>query len=135
MFGKVLVDTSVWSLALRRKKITDDEQAVVKKLSKLVEQTDIVIIGAVRQEILSGISDSKAFETLKSKLAIFDDLALSSHDYETAAECFNTCRKNGIQGSHTDFLLCAVAINYDLTLFSVDHDFVHYAKHLPIKLL
>lgn len=133
----VLVDTSVWSLALRRKHAPTNqiEQSIVSKLAELVEQTDIVIIGAIRQEILSGIASEKAFELLKSKLAIFDDLPLTSHDYETAAACFNTCRKKGVQGSHTDFLLCAVALNHELTLFAQDNDFTHYAKYLPIRLL
>jgi predicted nucleic acid-binding protein len=53
-------------------------------------------------------------------------------DYEKAAEVFNTCRANGVQGSNTDFLICAVSINHQLPIFSVDNDFLSYQKHLPV---
>ena len=126
---KVLVDTSVWSLALRRNEPGDIE----KKLTELILESLVVIIGPVRQEILSGISDKAAYDKLKARLQSFDDLTITTTDYETAAEYFNICRKNGVQGSHTDFLICAVAVNNDLLIFTTDDDFEHYAKHLPIK--
>ena len=128
---KVLVDTSVWSLALRRK----EQGEIVKKLTELVKASMVVLVGPMRQEILSGISDKTVFDKLQSKLRSFDDLPISTKDYETAAEFFNTCRKNGVQGSHTDFLICAVAANNDLLIFTTDQDFDHYAKYLPIRLL
>ena len=93
------------------------------------------MIGPVRQELLSGISDKAVFDSLKSKLRSFEDLPITARDYETAAEYFNTCRKNGVQGSHIDFLICAVACNNDLLVFTTDQDFQHYAKHLPVRLL
>ena len=126
---KVLVDTSVWSLALRRKEKND----IAGKLAELILESMVVMIGPVRQELLSGISDSKAFDKLKSKLQSCDELPITSRDYETAAEYFNTCRKNGVQGSHIDFLICAVAINNDLLIFTTDQDFQNYAKYLPIR--
>ena len=55
-------------------------------------------------------------------------------DYEKAAEIYNTCRDNGVQGSNTDFLICAVSINHQLPIFSVDGDFLNYQKHLPLLL-
>lgn len=64
----------------------------------------------------------------------FPDLTLSLNDYEEAASCFNTCRAKGVQGSNTDFLICAVAIRHDLPIFTTDGDFTQFKKHLPIKL-
>jgi len=61
-------------------------------------------------------------------------LTLQSSDYEFAAECSNKCRMNGIQGSHTDFLICAVAIKNDWAIFTEDKDFIEYEKYLPIKI-
>jgi predicted nucleic acid-binding protein len=58
------------------------------------------------------------------------DVPLAMHDYEKAAEVFNTCRANGVQGSNTDFLICAVSINHQLPIFSVDNDFLNYRKYL-----
>ena len=128
---KVLVDTSVWSIALRRKEPSE----TAKKLTDLILSSLVVMIGSVRQEVLSGISDNNAFLKLKSKLDAFDDFAIGTKDYETAAEFYNICRKNGIQGSHTDFLICAVAHNNNFLIYTTDKDFDNFAKYLPIKLL
>ena len=128
---KVLVDTSVWSLALRRK----EKNEIIEILTELILESLVVIIGPVRQELLSGISDKDVFNNLKIHLQSFDDLLITTKDYETAAEYYNICRKNGVQGSHIDFLICAVACNNELLIFTTDQDFKHYAKHLPIRLL
>lgn len=128
---KVLVDTSVWSLALRRKEAGE----VAGKLAQLIMDSMVVMIGPVRQELLSGISDESVFLNLKSKLEQFDDLPITTHDYETAAGFYNTCRRNGVQGSHIDFLICSVASSNDLLIFTTDQDFFRYACHLPIRLL
>ena len=127
---KVLVDTSVWSLALRR----NEESEIGGTLANLIVESLVVLIGPVRQELLSGIADKTVFDNLKSKLQNFEDLNITTRDYETAAEYFNTCRKKGVQGSHTDFLICAVAANNDLLIYTTDKDFQNYAKHLPILL-
>jgi len=131
---KVLVDTSVWSQALRRKKI-DKSNNEVRTLTQLVNDALVVMIGPVRQELLSGISKETAFLKLKSTLDCYDDLPISTQDYETAAEFNNICRRNGIQGSHTDFLICAVAANNNLVIYTLDDDFKLYAQYLPINLL
>ena len=127
---KVLADTSVWSLALRRK----TPNAVADKLSELLLASMVVLIGPVRQELLSGISDNDIFLRLKSKLAQFEDLPVTTADYETAAEFYNICRAHGIQGSHIDFIICAAAANNDLFIFTDDRDFDLYASCLPIRL-
>ncbi|MBU4034792.1 MAG: PIN domain nuclease, partial [Proteobacteria bacterium] len=55
-------------------------------------------------------------------------------DYEIAAEFSNKCRKKGIQGSHIDFLICAVANRIDIPIFTNDNDFMHYQKLISLKL-
>src|SRR5258708_7650198 len=97
---KVLVDTSVWSLALRRRQPPAPEAA---ELTSLIREGLVEMIGPIRQELLSGISEARQFEILKSELSAFEDFPLSKWHFETAAEFFNACRKHGIQGSHTDF--------------------------------
>jgi len=130
---KVLVDTSVWSLALRRKNVNDSNE-IALELSQLISDSMIVMVGPVRQEVLSGISREDVFADLKTKLEPFEDLIITSYDYERAAEFSNICRKNGIQDSHTDFLICAIACNHDLLIYTTDDDFTQYAKFLPIHL-
>jgi predicted nucleic acid-binding protein len=93
----------------------------------------ITIIGPIRQELLSGISNQLVFENLKKKISLFADYPIQTEDYEQAAEYANICRKNGIQGSHTDFLICAIAVKNNWEIFTEDHDFLSYQKYLPIK--
>lgn len=131
---KILVDTSVWSLALRKKTLTEEEKKIVKELKELIYELRVVVIGPVRQELLSGISDEIKYMNLKDKLKAFDDLPLKVEDYEKAAELFNTCRRNGIQGSQIDFLICAAALNNKISIFTTDKDFENYKKFINIKL-
>lgn len=127
----VLVDTSIWSLALRRNRTVFAE---VEELSHLIQESRVEIIGPIRQEILSGIHQRVQFELLQNKLADFPDLPLRTTHFEMAADFSNQCRKHGIQGSHTDFLICSVAHLEKFSVFSADGDFAHYAKRLPITL-
>ncbi len=133
---KVLVDTSVWSLALRRPKnaaLSPEQQIVVTALADLMRDGRAVMIEAIRQELLSGIKTQAGFDALKNTLTAFEDVPLTMADYEKAAEVFNTCRANGVQGSSTDFLICAVSINHQLPVFSVDGDFLNYHKHVQLS--
>lgn len=133
---KVLVDTSIWSLALRRKAkdLNSDEQRLVAALTELIREGRVVLIGVVRQEILSGLKDSNVFEKLSQVLRAFPDETLNSDDYEEAARCYNQCRAKGIASSTVDMLICAVALRRQLAIFTTDPDFTHYAKHLFITL-
>ncbi|MBN1765895.1 MAG: PIN domain-containing protein [Sedimentisphaerales bacterium] len=129
---KVLVDTCIWSEVLRRKK---PAYQFSRKLTDLIKDGRVVIIGPIRQELLSGISDSIQYKKLKEYFGAFDDIPLPTEVFEQAAEFCNTCRKKGIQGSTIDFLICAVAYQEDLAIFSTDCDFKNFQKYLPIKLL
>jgi predicted nucleic acid-binding protein len=131
---KVLVDTPVWSLALRKQPKTEADERVVKELAELVRESRVVLIGPIRQEILSGISDEGKFETLRQKLQAFDDEALTAEHFELAASFSNRCRRQGIQGSHTDFLLCAVSVKGDCPIFTLDKDFDRYREHTGMEL-
>ncbi len=129
---KVLVDTSVWSLALRKSEKNESENVIVEYLADLVRDINVIIIGPIRQEILSGISQKTKFEELKAKLSIFKDQTLLSDDFVLAAEYFNLCRSNGIQGSHIDFLICAFSVNNKYQILTLDKDFQNYKKYIPI---
>jgi len=130
---KVVVDTSVWSLALRRHAAAPNS-AVVAELSRLIADGRVVMLGAVRQELLSGIRDPAQFERLREHLGAFPDLTLLAEDYETAAAFFNACRSKGIQGSNTDFLICAAAARRGMAVFTTDKDFTAYRKVIRLQL-
>lgn len=133
---QVLVDTSIWSLALRRSKaqISDAENGVTSDLRDLIQDGRARLMGAIRQELLSGIRDPAQFGQLKTYLRAFPDEPLSTDDYEEAARCSNQCRSRGIAGSGTDFLICAVAIARRWQIFTRDGDFETYARVIPLKL-
>ena len=103
-------------------------------LAELIREGRVTMLGSIRQELLSGIKADAQFRTVRDRLRAFPDLPLENTDYEEAAACFNQCRKNGISGSTTDFLICAVALRHDLAIFTTDKDFVRYRTVLPVEL-
>ena len=129
---KVLVDTSVWSLALRRRARV--EAPAVQELRSLVDEGRVAMIGPIRQELLSGLRTPESFERLRDHLQPFPDERLETADFERAAEHFNTCRARGVQGSNIDFLICAVAERRNLPILTTDADFSRFAAVLPLTL-
>lgn len=132
----VLVDTSVWSLALRRKPedVNPQERLVVAEWSDLVRQGRVQLLGPIRQELLSGLRRWDQFTTLERRLSLFPDAAIETADYVEAARFFNRCREQGITGTPTDLLICAVAYRSGWRIFTLDEDFESYAKIVPIRL-
>jgi predicted nucleic acid-binding protein len=130
----VVVDTTIWSKAFRRKRIEAEDQKIVDELNNILDEYSEILIGPVRQELLSGISNDTVFKHLKETLDGFNNYVVQLDDHDRAAEYFNLCQKHGIQGSLTDYLICAVASKYDLEIFTADKDFTRYKKYLPIKL-
>jgi len=130
----ILVDTSVWSLAFRKKTLTLEESKIVSELKELIYEKRIIMIGPIRQELLSGIKDQKIYDQLCLKMKAFEDEKLETVDYEKAAEINNLCRSNGIQGSHIDFLIAAIAMNRKIAIFTTDKDFQNYSKIVELKL-
>jgi predicted nucleic acid-binding protein len=130
---KVLVDTSVWSLALRRR--TPPRERAVETLRALIEQGRVAMIGVIRQELLSGIRTREAFVRVRDHLRPFADEPLDTADFERAAEHFNACRAQGVQGSNADFLICAAAERRGFHILTTDEDFTRFASVLPITLI
>jgi predicted nucleic acid-binding protein len=107
----VLVDTPVWSLALRRKpeQLSPRERQLSETLAELVREGRVQLLGPVRQELLSGIREEAQFRKLRDYLRAFPEQPLEAADYEEAAHMNNRCRTHGIAGSAIDFLICALA--------------------------
>ena len=130
----IVVDTTIWSKAYRRKKITGEDQNIINKLCSILDMEEEILIGPVRQELLSGISNKDVFDDLALKLSGFNNYEIQLADHDLAAEYFNICLSRGIQGSQTDYLVCAVAYRYNAEIFTEDKDFNRYKEYLPIKL-
>ena len=132
----VLVDTPVWSLALRRRPtdLNPREQLLTRALAELIREGRAQMIGVIRQELLSGIREDARFRKLRDYLRAFEEPAMTAEDYEEAAHMHNRCRTRGIAGSPADFLICAIAHRRHWDIFTVDQDFERYSRVLQLKL-
>jgi len=130
---RVVVDTSVWSLAFRRRTPIPSPHTLL--LADLIKDGRALLLGIVRQELLSGIRHSEQFDRLRNQLRSFPDNQFEIEDFETAASFFNICMTNGIQGSMIDFLICAFASRRNYQIFTSDPDFDHYSGFISISLL
>jgi predicted nucleic acid-binding protein len=132
----VLVDTSVWSLALRRRLVglSEAELRLVGGLNELVRAGRVQLLGTVRQELLSGIREATQFQRIRAHLQSFEDVTLTADDYEEAARMSNRCKRLGIASSAADMLICAVSGRQRWEIFSTDRDFVRYGRVLGLRL-
>jgi predicted nucleic acid-binding protein len=118
----VLVDTSVWSLALRRDRLLSNP--FVDELGRLIAAGDTVITtGVVLQELLQGVSGPTAPERTIQRFSALPLLVPDRRDHIDAAALRNHCRRNGVQVVTIDALLAQLCIRHDLVLLSADKDF------------
>lgn len=128
----LLVDTSVWSLALRRDVETTEPE--VQELKDALFGSDVVVTtGLVLQELLQGFSGAKARTQIIERFAVLPLLQPDRDDHIDAAVLRNTCRQAGVQIGTIDALLAQLAIRHDLTLLTTDKDFTHAAKHCALR--
>jgi predicted nucleic acid-binding protein len=131
---RFIIDTSVWSEALRRKKNTVNSSETVVR--KIIENNDeIVVIGIILQEILSGITNEKLFREIKDILSDFLYIEITKNDYIYASELGNKCRSKGVIAGSVDFLIASAAIRNELELVTFDKDFFNISRHTNLKIL
>jgi predicted nucleic acid-binding protein len=120
---KLLADTSVWSLALRRRKtasLSTEERRLAALLAEAVSDGRVVMIGPIRQELLSGIKEQSQFEKVKNALQAFRDEPVDSSDYEEAARLYNLCRNRRVECAPIDILIAAVAVRHKWQVLAND---------------
>jgi predicted nucleic acid-binding protein len=122
----LFVDTSVWSLALRRDVVPDVPQVTALKQALQLGQ-QIVTTGLVLQELLQGFSGPRQAEALVERFRSLPLLSPDRADHIAAAQLRNTCRKNGVQAGTIDALFAQLCIRHGLLLLTTDHDFQHIA--------
>ena len=129
----LLVDTSVWSLALRRDPGSTEPE--VQRLKDALLGGDVVVTtGLVLQELLQGFSGPKARAQIIERFAALPLLQPDREDHVLAAELQNTCRRAGIQVGTIDALLAQLCIRHDLTLLSTDRDFSLASRHCALRI-
>ena len=129
----LLVDTSVWSLALRRDAAVTDPE--VQELKDALLGTEVVVTtGLVLQELLQGFSGPKASAQIIERFAALPLLQPDREDHVAAAGLRNTCRRAGVQIGTVDAVLAQLCIRHDMVLLSTDNDFARAAKHCPLRI-
>ncbi len=128
----LLVDTSVWSLALRR-----DPAAVLPQVAALRDALDggdiVITTGLVLQELLQGFAGPRQGQALMARFSALPLIAPDRQDHIDAAELRNTCRRAGVQLGTIDALLAQLCIRHDLVLLTTDNDFLQAARHCPLQ--
>jgi predicted nucleic acid-binding protein len=128
----LLVDTSVWSLALRRD--VEGTESEVQALKDALLGADVVVTtGLVLQELLQGFVGAKAQKQIIERFAALPLLQPDREDHIAAAALRNTCRQAGVQLGTIDALLAQLCIRHDLTLLTTDKNFTHAAKHCALR--
>lgn len=130
----ILVDTSIWSFALRRQHKNNGSET--RKLQEIILSGEkIYVTGIILQEILQGIKADSQFNKLKSYFEVFPLISPGRETYIYAAALSNKCRRSGIQLTTIDCLIASIAIQHDCYLLTADRDFALVAKVAPLKLL
>ena len=129
----LFVDTSVWSLALRRHEASD--QPTVRRLrDALGGGNGVFTTGLVLQELLQGFQGPKARDAIVDRFAALPLLIPDRTDHVEAAELRNACRRSGIQVGTIDVLLAQLCVRHDLVMLSTDRDFSLMAPHVRLTI-
>ncbi len=129
----LLVDTSVWSLALRRDAAAESSEVIA--LRAALEGADsVVTTGLVLQELLQGFSGPKAKSAIVERFGALPLIQPDRQDHIAAADIRNSCRRRGVQIGTIDAVLIQLCVRYEVTLLSSDKDFANALPYAAFKL-
>ena len=132
----IVIDTSVLSLALRRRNPGPRESSIAARLRDVVtSEQDVAIPGIVLQEILTGVKASVDFERLCRLLDPYPVLTATRERHVEAARISNRCRSAGVTAPTADCLIAAQTIAARGLLLTTDTDFADMAPHCDLRLL
>ena len=130
----VFVDTSVWSLALRRDAPPNIKE--IRILTRCFERQDVLFsTGIIVQELLQGFQGPKQRERLIERFSGLSLIVPDLSDHIEAASIQTICRRKGIQIGTIDALLAQLAIGHDLEFLTTDRDFTLIGRHFPLRIL
>ena len=128
----VFVDTSVWSLAVRRD-TPSDAREVVELTRTLPSGEPVFATGLVLQELLQGFAGPRARQQIIDRFSAIPMIVPDRADHIEAAELRNVCRRSGIQVGTIDALLAQLCIRHDLTMLAADQDFQGIARKCGLR--
>jgi predicted nucleic acid-binding protein len=129
----LFIDTSVWSLALRRD-VRAGEPSVERLRAALDGGEGVFTTGIVLQELLQGFGGPKARDAIVDRFAALPLLVPDRADHVKAAELRNACRRRGVQVGTIDALLAQLCLRHGLVMLSTDRDFELMARHVDLLL-
>ncbi len=129
----LLVDTSMWSLALRRGAPAQAPE-VRARADALGGSNVIVATGLMLQELLQGFNGPRAVASIVQRFSSLAWVQAQRDDHIAAAGIRDSCLRSGVQIGTIDALIAQLCISNGLTLLTTDRDFVHAAKHCRLKL-
>lgn len=127
----LFVDTSVWSLALRRDG-PSDEPSVGRLRAALDSGEGVYTTGLVLQELLQGFRGPEARDAIVDRFGSLPLLIPDRTDHVEAAASRNVCRRHGVQAGTIDVLLAQLCVRHDLVMLSTDRDFTLMAPHVGL---
>lgn len=127
----LFVDTSVWSLALRRDSPAGIPEVMCLR-DALLGSEAVYATGLVLQELLQGLSGPRDRERIVDRFAAVSLVMPTLEDHINAAGIRNECRRHGIQVGTVDALLVQVCIRHGFVMLTCDLDFRHIARHTSL---
>jgi predicted nucleic acid-binding protein len=128
----LLVDTSVWSLALRRDAPPDLPET--RALHAALTGDDLVVTtGIVLQELVQGAVRESSRRLITERFRAIALVQPDRDDHIAAADIRTRCRANGVQLGTIDALLAALCIRRELTLLSTDLDFAAASRYCDLR--
>lgn len=131
----LVVDTSVWSVVLRRPQVNEDDPYVRAFRWHLESGDGLFLIGNILQELLDGLRSTKQFDRLLALLDPYPLLELDRETYAAAARLQSACRIKGVNAGPIDFLIAAACCQHGFPLLTADKDFSRIAKHCDLVTL
>ena len=128
----LFVDTSVWSLALRRDSSGDGPE-LGRLRQALASQEAVYTTGLVLQELLQGFRGPKARDSIVERFAVLPMIVSGRDDHIATADIRKTCWRQGVQLGTIDALLARLCLHHDLEMLTTDGDFHHAARHTPLR--
>lgn len=128
----LVVDTSVWSVVLRRPRVDEDDPYVRAFRWHLESGDGLFLVGNILQELLDGLRSTKQFDRLLALLDPYPLLDLDRQTYVAAARLQSVCRSKGVSAGSIDFLIAAACCQHGFPLLTVDKDFVRIAGYCDL---
>ena len=132
----ILLDTSVVSAVLRRRRKGAVEEELTQRMAALLQGDEQVCLpGIVLQELLSGLAEqARRDRLLKALHESFPVLLATEGDHLKAADLAHACAAVGLALSTPDALIAAQALNRRARLFTTDADFHRLPQAIGLRL-